>query len=342
MTTETVCLNNAKELDDFVMKNPNGHFLQTSLWGKVKDDWKWIGIICRNGEEITGTLAILLRRVSKTPFHLMYAPRGPVCDFGDGETFGALINAAKLEGRKYNVYRLKIDKDVPCGNEEYRSIAVSQGFRFKKRTLGFDDFQCRYVFRLNIKDKTADEVFASFHSKHRYNIRLAKKKNVKINICDSKKSAEFHNIMKETGKRDGFTVPCPEYFSKILDVFGENARLYMAYHEEKPIAGALAVRCGDKVWYFYGGSLNSHRNVMPNYLLQWEMIKWAIQNGCTIYDFRGVSGNLDESSPLYGLYRFKKGFNGDFIEFMGETDLVIKPVADKIIAASQTIIKKIK
>ncbi len=40
-----------------------------------------------------------------------------------------------------------------------------------------------------------------------------------------------------------------------------------------------------------------------------------------MYDFRGVSGDLDPNNPLYGLYRFKKGFNGEFTEFIGEYDL---------------------
>ena len=44
-----------------------------------------------------------------------------------------------------------------------------------------------------------------------------------------------------------------------------------------------------------------------------------------MYDFRGVSGDLDENNPLYGLYRFKKGFNGVLTEFVGEWDFVYKP-----------------
>lgn len=61
---------------------------------------------------------------------------------------------------------------------------------------------------------------------------------------------------------------------------------------------------------------------MPNYLLQWNMIQWALEKKCRIYDFRGVSGDLSEDNPLYGLYKFKKGFNGEFTEFVGEMDLI--------------------
>ena len=74
----------------------------------------------------------------------------------------------------------------------------------------------------------------------------------------------------------------------------------MAYSEGEAIAGTIAVHFGDKVWYLYGASSNSHRNLMPNYLLQWEMIRWAVETGCRLYDFRGISGDLSEENHLYG------------------------------------------
>ena len=343
MKTQIVDINNAAELDSFVESHENGHFLQTSLWGKVKNDWKWFGVICKNENgEITGTLAVLLRRISKLPYHLMYAPRGPVCDFNDKETFGALIDAAKQEGKKYNAYQLKIDKDVPVDNEAYKTIAVSKGFKLKEKTINFEDFQCRYVIRIHLNGRSEDEVFAAFHSDHRRKIRIALKNNVEIKIHGSEKADVFYSIMKETCERDGFELRSAAYFARILDCFGDKARLYMAYYEGEPIAGAISVLWGDKVWYFYGASSNSNRKVMPNYLLQWEMIKWAIEEGCRIYDFRGVAGVIDESNPLFGLYRFKHRFDGDYVEFMGEMDMIIKPAAAKIVAASQEIIKKLR
>ena len=134
----------------------------------------------------------------------------------------------------------------------------------------------------------------------------------------------FADLMLTTGVRDGFVTRQPEYFADMLDNLGEHARLYMAYADDRPIAGTLAIAYGDKVWYLYGASANEARNLMPNYLLQWNMIQWALERGARIYDFRGVSGDLSEDNPLYGLYKFKKGFGGEFTEFVGEMDLVLK------------------
>jgi len=66
--------------------------------------------------------------------------------------------------------------------------------------------------------------------------------------------------------------------------------------------------------------------------MQWEMIKWALETSCTVYDFQGVSGNLeDKSNPLYGIYRFKKGFNGTLDELCGEFDRVYMPLTEKLV-----------
>ena len=149
----------------------------------------------------------------------------------------------------------------------------------------------------------------------------------------------FFEIMKETGARDNFSIRPLSYFEKMYDLMHpDNLRFYVAEHEGDIIAGTIYY--GDKVWYLYGASSNSKRNVMPNYLLQWEMIKWAKEKDCRIYDFRGVSGDLTPENPLYGLYRFKKGFNGELVEFVGEIEMVFKPFVKKIIDLGQKVLKR--
>ena len=76
---------------------------------------------------------------------------------------------------------------------------------------------------------------------------------------------------------------------------------------------------------------------MPNYLVQWEMIKCAIEKGCKYYDFRG--GYPDESNPLHGIFKFKKGFCNDYMELMGEADLIISKTGFHAVNLAQKALK---
>lgn len=254
---------------------------------------------------------------------MMYACRGPVCDLDDRATFGELMAAARILAKEEKAYVIKIDPDVPSGNTEFAKLLTDFGFRTRDTGKNFEAIQPKYVFRLYLNGRSEEELMASFHQKWRYNIRLAVKKGVEVRLCGKEMVPDFARIMVETGVRDNFATRPPEYFAAMLDNLGDKCRLYMAFHEGQPIAGTLAIHYGDKVWYLYGASSNEHRNLMPNYLLQWNMIQWAVETGSRVYDFRGVSGDLSEDNPHYGLYRFKKGFGGEFTEFMGEYDYVL-------------------
>lgn len=106
----------------------------------------------------------------------------------------------------------------------------------------------------------------------------------------------------------------------------EVEQLYKEHPTGITMSGIITTYFGNKAWYLYGASDNVYREFMPNYLIQWKALTDAKQDGYEIYDFFGISGKTDESDPLYGLYRFKKGFGGEFTEFIGEFDYVIDPI----------------
>lgn len=326
--TELVTPVNLEEYEAFIQSHPEGHFAQSALWAKQKPAWTWKAILCRDESgKIKGSIAFLIRKMPIVRKKMMYACRGPVCDLDDRETFGELVEAAKQLAKQEKAYVIKLDPDVPSSNTDFAKMLEDFGFRCLHNGKNFEAIQPRYVFRLYLNGRSEEEMLASFHQKWRYNIRLATKKGVEVRICGKEMVPEFTRIMVETGVRDNFVTRPASYFAAMLDNLGEHARLYMAFHEGRAIAGTLAIRYGDKVWYLYGASSNSERNLMPNYLLQWSMIRWAIESGSRVYDFRGVSGDLSEDNPHYGLYRFKKGFGGEFTEFVGEYDYVLNKSA---------------
>ncbi len=322
--TERVNSQTLAEYEQFIASHPKGHFAQSSLWGHLKNMWKWEAVVRRDASgKIIGSMAVLIRKVPGTPFTLMYGCRAPVCDIHDRETIAELLQGLRQLAKEYHSYAIKIDPDVPSSDAAFAELVRSLDFRIKDGGKNFEAIQPKYVFRLWLNGRTEEELMASFHQKWRYNIRLAERKGVEVRIEGKEAVPAFSELMLTTGVRDGFVTRQPEYFERLLDCLGENARLYMAYHDGKAIAGTLAIWFGDKVWYLYGASANEARNLMPNYLLQWKMIQWAVEKGCACYDFRGVSGDLSEDNPMYGLYRFKQGFHGEFTEFIGEMDLIL-------------------
>ncbi len=309
------------EYEAFLQRHPKGHFAQSVRWAKLKTAWRFEAVIERDETgAIAGTMGLLIRHVPGTS--IMYSCRGPVCDLHDEEMVTRLVQAAGEIGKQYHACSLKIDTDVKAEDEVFWGICRKLGFNEPNHSKNFEGIQPRFVFRLYLNGRSEEELLASFQQKTRYNIRVAVKKGVEVRQCGEEALHDFHRIMVTTGARDHFVVRTEEYFRRMMETMGEHMRLYMAYLDGKAIAGTLAIGYGDKVWYLYGASANEYRNVMPNYLLQWEMIKWAVERKAAVYDFRGVSGDLSEDNPLYGLYRFKRGFNGEFTEFIGEMDLI--------------------
>ena len=341
--TEIITKNTLEEFEAFNQSHPKGNFAQSSYWAKQKPMWTWKAVACRGEDgKIKGTISALIRKMPGVPYSMMYCCRGPVCDVHDEQTITELMTALKQLAKEHKCYVIKIDPDVPSSDEEFAAIMERAGFRNKAGGAAFEAIQPRYVFRLNLEGRNNEELMASFHQKTRYNIRLATRKGVEVKICGKEMIPAFSELMLVTGVRDGFVTRQPEYFAAMLDNLGEHCRLYMAFHEGTPIAGTLAIWYGDKVWYLYGASSNEHRNLMPNYLLQWEMIQWATEKGCRVYDFRGVPGLVPEDHPLYGLVKFKRGFNGDYTEFIGELDLVLKPLVYHAMEKGTAVFKELR
>lgn len=315
----------------FIARHPKGHFLQLWEWGQVKKltGWEPIALVLEKDGQIRAAMLILKRSlpVPLVKRSIFYAPRGPVADADNAEEHRLLFAAAQQIARREGAIFLKIDPDIPVQNKAYTGILSACGFKHRLSGLSFEGVQPNFVMRLDLTPEP-DQLLANMHPKWRYNIRLAGRKGVVVTAAEERADLKiFYSILEETAQRDNFLIRGFPYFESIWEHMVANgyARLFLAHYQGEIIAGTLAFILGDKAWYLYGASSNRHRNVMPNYLLQWEMINWAREQGCTVYDFRGVSGDLDENNPLYGLYRFKKGFNGVLTEFVGEWDFVYKP-----------------
>lgn len=86
------------------------------------------------------------------------------------------------------------------------------------------------------------------------------------------------------------------------------------------LSAALFMLHKNRISYLSSGSLDKYMFLNAQYLIQWWIIKYAIENNFEIYDFYGISGNLTKDDPEFGIYEFKKGFNSVVYEYIGDFD----------------------
>lgn len=316
-----------KKYTEFIRTSPYATTTQDIGWSEVKNNWTPVYVYIEDNNEIVAAMSILMvKNVDDKNF--AYCCKGPVCDPTDVELVSRLVEEVKIALQPYNVHTLRFDPEITY-DENLQNAYEKAGFKVRGRNVGtHDTIQPRLNMVVNLKGKTEEEVLQSFHSKTRYNIRLAGRKGVTVDYANNEQYVkEFFRLYETMSKRHGISYRPYEYFERMAKAYGDYARIYLAHYEGEIIATGFAISYGDKTWYIYGGSANEHRNVMAPYLVQWEMIKWGLELGKARYDLGGVF-ELDDSD---GLYRFKRGFchTDGYSEYLGEIDYVFDEEAYK-------------
>ncbi len=132
---------------------------------------------------------------------------------------------------------------------------------------------------------------------------------------------------------------------KLIKDIEEYSKLLKEYPEEIILNGHAIIQYGDKAWVLYAGNHTILTNTNSNYNVYYEHLKYCYDNGIKTYDQFGTVGDLSKDNPRLGLHEFKKKFGGDYVEFIGEFDLVTnKPmyfVFTKLIPIYRNIIKSL-
>ena len=96
------------------------------------------------------------------------------------------------------------------------------------------------------------------------------------------------------------------------------------------LASAYYIWNKDEVYYLSSGSNPKYNQFMGAYRLQWDMIKFALNNNIPRYNFYGITGDFSENAEDYGVQQFKKGFNAHVEEYVGDFIKPIRPIFHKV------------
>lgn len=332
LTVREICSTASHQWNDWLERSANGgHIYQSYEWGEFKRrlGWKPVRLVLERDGEVIGLGQFLCWSTPFVPGKLMYCPKGPCLPWEDEETVATFFRGAKRVAIRERAHTIKIEPEVTEQQGHIKVLLSGIGFRKFRWDL---NFKTTMIVRL---DRPEQDLFARMRAKTRYNIRLAARKGVEV-VQDNSNDARQHlwQMLQVTAKRDGFIVRRrAEYQFAVWQAMFEagRAHLFFAEHEGERLAAMLVYTFGQKYWYILGASANEKRNLMPTYLLQWEVMLWAKARDMVYYDMLGAPSpdNLNEGDVLWGVYRFKAGFGGTITDFLGCLDLPVHHVLAK-------------
>ena len=89
------------------------------------------------------------------------------------------------------------------------------------------------------------------------------------------------------------------------------------------LSGSMFMLIKPEVIYLSSGNYEEYMKFNSQYLIQWELIKYGIENGFKKHNFYGIPEDINTHPKDYGIYEFKRGFNGYVEELIGEFALPI-------------------
>lgn len=290
------------------------HPLQAYEWGEFRQA-TGVKVVREGGMQIT------IHKIPHTPWNVGYLPKGPMPTKEQVEVLGKVA-------KENNCIFIKVEPKVEAQDSQKEML----DFRKWGFVAGRPLFT-KYNFVLDVTP-SEEKLLASFKQKTRYNIKVAEKRGVTVEIDNSEAAFErYLQLTEETTKRQGFYAHSGDYHQTMWDTLHPAgiAHLLTAKYEGEIITTWVLFKFGDSLYYPYGASTREHREVMANNLVMWEAIKLAKKWGLHYLDMWGALGpEPDSHDPWYGFHNFKSGYGARHVEYVGTWDYVAMPLLYKL------------
>lgn len=322
--------------DAFVRSHPAGHMLQSTAWGALKAGagWQSLRLALTDGSRILAGAQVLLRY--RYGLSVAYIPRGPLFS-GIPSIDTQFLRLLDRQIRRRRAICLRIEPNVlegAPGSDELHSFLLLHD------SQPVEPIQPRSTLHLDLTPPP-EQLLAAMSKGHRADIRRAAREGVQVREGTQPADLEaFYTIMQATATRAEFGIHNRSYYAAAWNLFNQHARLWLAERAGETLAAALTFAWAGSGLYLYGGSTEAGLKSGANHAIQWHAIQWAREQGCRIYDFWGIPdalgraeyattpeqrAQLEEQArtdPIFGMYRFKRGFGGRIVRYLPAYDRI--------------------
>ena len=332
------------EFRAFADESPYQSFMQTPEIAELRESQGWTAYyfaVKENDKIKAATMAVAKPTfLGKSTF---ICPGGPLMDYEDTALTNFFLKNLKNYAKSHNGYVLTISPYYELTERDRNGNQIDGGFDHQKarknlKSNGFTEIphasQPKYMFAMDINHRTPDQIFADFKSKTRNHIKKAEKMGVTIRELKREELKTLKSITESTSKRRNFTDKPLSYYEKMYDLFAPRGEVKFLVAEVGanvvPLSAAMFMLTGQEVVYLFSGSDEKYmKDYNAQYLIQWEIIKYAAEHKFKRYNFYGIH-DLPKNGELDGIYEFKKGFDstatGHVLEFIGTFEAPASPL----------------
>lgn len=162
-----------------------------------------------------------------------------------------------------------------------------------------------HTIAMDLKDE--ETIWGNIISKNRNMIRKAEKNGIEIiHGLDVERLSTFKRMYNETMTKDAaeeYYFFGEEFYDSISTNMKDNAEVFTAIYEGKPIAAAIMLFANGRMNYHLSGSDIVYRPLAPTNLLLYRAALWAQEKGMQTFHLGGGIGSREDN-----LYKFKRAF----------------------------------
>lgn len=278
--------------DSFILRAPDGTLAHRWAWlGIVSETYghKVIPLAAVRGGALVGVLPLVEMRSRLFGRHLVSMPfldTGGLCTAGDRDADEALVSAA-IELARVNSLHLELRHAAD------RSIPLEPSRRKVTMVVDLSDGE--------------NALWKKVDGNRRTQVRKARRAGLTASVHGSEALADFYRILAANLRDLGSPVHRREFFWRLMEAFGDDARIVLVRYDGRAVGSALVLFQGDWAGMPWSASLRSLFRIAPSQLLYWHALCHAIARGCRVFD-------LGRSTPNSGTYGWKQEWSAEPVQ----------------------------
>ena len=185
---------------------------------------------------------------------------------------------------------------------ELKQQLNSKSIEYRERAKHNEDAQLegRKVSMLLSLPDTSEELFSSFKSKLRSQIRKAEKNGLVYELGTSQQFInEFYAVFSENMHRLGSPVHSKKWLESICEQYKEQCIIAVVKLDGVAVGAGMVLFSNDKACIPWASTRAEYNRLSPNMMLYWALLKFVTEQGCKEFDF-------GRSTYNEGTFRFKQ------------------------------------